>query len=76
MFASICGIYRDTSNIRSKVLGPDDCGNGNSAINKGKFKKCPYLIPGVKFLFSFLPLVTIIFHHMDVFLLVKLVSHT
>ena len=28
MFASICGIYRDTSNIKSKVLGPDDCGNG------------------------------------------------
>ena len=36
MFASICGIYRGTSNIRTKVLGADNCGNGSSARNKSK----------------------------------------
>ena len=36
MFASICGIYRGTSNSRNKVFGPDNCGNGSSARNKSK----------------------------------------
>ena len=36
MFASICGIYRGTSSIRTKVLGADNCGNGSSARNKSK----------------------------------------
>ena len=77
IFASICGIYRGTSNIRTKVLGPDNCGNSGSARNKSKeVKTVASLNTWCKAFFSFLPLVTTVVHHMDVFLLVKLINHT
>ena len=56
-------------------------GNGNSARSKSKEVKTVALLNTwckafFFFFFSFWPLVTIVVHHMDVFLLVKLINHT